>query len=205
MGESIVNKRILIHVFLVFLLVGFFIGSVNARGGNLIVAPSNEVTEKVQLGVTDRVFGNVSATNGFIDFFVTNPSDNMLFYCNKTAFESFNFTANENGTYIMHIVNNYQPEKVNVTLSYALDITIVLTASVTLSATMSASIVSITANPSNPLDWIELLENILKYVAGALGLGKVASAFARFLEWLRWKIKYRKPRTPSEIKNFKET
>ena len=190
------TRRTLVNVPLVLLLAGLCIGSVNARGGSFIVAPWNEVTEKVQLGVTDKVFGNVSVSNGFIDFFVTNPSNNLLFYGNKTSLETFNFTADEKGIYVMHIVNNYQTENVNVTLSYALSITIVLTASVTLSTTVSATTISAIVSPTNPIDWIELLRTIVYNIPW---LGTALGAIVKFLKWLRWKIKYRRSRTPVVI------
>jgi hypothetical protein len=179
----------LVHALVIVLLLGFFISSASARGGVFVVGSSNEMTEKVQLvsdaHETDKVYGNISVSDGFIDFFVTSPSGGILLCYNKTALESFYFIAHENGTYTMHMVNDYQSENVRVRLSYALDISIVL----------ASSFLAI-PYPSNPFDWLELLKTIFTY---GTGLGAVAGAIARFLKWLRWKIKYRKSRTPVVI------
>lgn len=61
----------------------------------------------------------MSVENGsLIDFFVTTPSYNVVYQSIKTSFETFNITANETGTYVMHFFNKYQSNDVNVSLSY---------------------------------------------------------------------------------------
>lgn len=45
---------------------------------------------------------------------------------NKTAFDIFNFTAEEDGNYTMHLVNTYQAENVSVTLNYSVHFVITL-------------------------------------------------------------------------------
>jgi hypothetical protein len=69
----------------------------------------------------------MSVNNGFVDFFVTNPSNDTIYQNLKTSFDSFNFTANENGTYQMHFVNMYQSVDVNVTLSYSVNFFVTVT------------------------------------------------------------------------------
>jgi hypothetical protein len=103
---------------LVCLLVGSFVSAVKARGGILVIGPGDEAIEKVQLTSPSSVGGNMTANDGFVDFFVTNPSYDIVYQRNRTSFDSFNFAANESGVYVMHFVNKYQSGDVNVTLSY---------------------------------------------------------------------------------------
>lgn len=106
---------------LVCLLVGSFVSAVKARGGLLVIGPGDEAIEKVQLASPDNVVGNMTANDGFVDFFVTNPSYDIVYQHNRTSFDSFNFTAIESGIYVMHFVNKYQSGDVNVTLSYGIN------------------------------------------------------------------------------------
>jgi len=108
----------------------FFVGIVNARGGTLVIEPSGKATERVKLGVRDAVRGNFSVSNGFIDFYIASPSGIVLLCYNKTAFNTFNLTAEEDGNYTMCLANTYQTENVNVTLTYACDIKIVIQAGI---------------------------------------------------------------------------
>jgi len=111
---------------IVFLSSIFFIGIVNARGGTFIVEPSEKTNERVKLGARDTVRGNFSVSNGFIDFYIMSPSGTVFLRYNKTAFDIFNFTAEEDGNYTMHLVNTYQAENVSVTLNYSVHFVITL-------------------------------------------------------------------------------
>jgi hypothetical protein len=116
-GVAIKIRR-LVYALVALLLVSLFVASVEARGGNLVISPSGEAIEKIQLAPPDNVVGNMSVSDGFVDFFVTNPSYDIVYRSLKTSFDSFNFTANESGIYVMHFVNKYQSGDVNVTLYY---------------------------------------------------------------------------------------
>ena len=107
-------------VLLALLVAGVFVGLAKAMEVSFIVTPSeDEVVQKIQLSASDNIVGNISVENGsFIDFFVTSPSYDMVFQSNKTSFETFNITASDTGTYVMHFVNKYQSNYVNVSLSY---------------------------------------------------------------------------------------
>ncbi|MDH5595268.1 MAG: emp24/gp25L/p24 family protein [Candidatus Bathyarchaeota archaeon] len=109
---------------IVFLSSIFFVGIVNARGGTFIIEPSEKANERVKLGACDTVRGNFSVSNGFIDFYIMSPSGTVFLRYNKTAFDIFNFTAEEDGNYSMHLINAYQTENVNVTLNYAVHVVI---------------------------------------------------------------------------------
>jgi len=124
------TMRRLVYTLDVLLLVALFVGSVNARGSNFVVSPTDEAVEIVQLTPPDSVVGNMSVDNGFVDFFVTNPSYDIVFESRKTSFSNFSITANESGTYVMHFVNKYQAEDVNVSLSYGYNFSVVISADV---------------------------------------------------------------------------
>ena len=126
--------RNLIYAVAALLLVSLFIGSAEARGGNFVIGPSDDAIEKIQLSNPDNVVGNISICNGFVDFFVTNPSYDIVYQSSKTSFDSFNFTANENGTYVIHVVNRYQFEAVNVTLFYHINFIFTLSSTISVSA-----------------------------------------------------------------------
>lgn len=107
-------------------LLGLGVSTVSARGGVFVVKPTQEVIEDVNLGVSDEVFGNLSVTDGFIDFYVTSPSGVTLQSYHSIANTSFSFVADENGTYSMHLNNTYQTCDVTVTLDYAVHFKAVL-------------------------------------------------------------------------------
>jgi len=193
MGKSIVTRRTLVNVPIVLLLVGLFIGSVNARGGSFIVGPKSEVTENVVLDTSNSVYGNVSVDNGFVDFFVTSPSGDVLLRYAKTSLNSFNFTATEKGTYQIHAANTYRTEAVNITLNYMVAVSFQLSA--TLKVSEGVSVGTATVLPpsmvTQPLDWII---PIIGWVLNLLM--PLANALLKFLRWLSWIKRYRKSRTP---------
>jgi hypothetical protein len=119
-----VKLGLLCTVLLALLLAGLFVGIVKAASINLTISPSeDEAVQKIQLSTSDYIVGNFSVENGsFIDFFVTSPSYNTVYESIRTSFETFNITANETGTYVMHFLNKYQSSDVNVSLSYGINI-----------------------------------------------------------------------------------
>lgn len=134
--------RKIVYAIVALLLVSLFIAMVEARGGSYVISPSDEAIEKIQLAPPDNVVGNMSVNNGFVDFFVTNPSYDIVYQSLKTSFDSFNFTANESGIYVMHFVNKYQSEDVNLTLYYACNFFVVLSADFGVSAFSTQTITS---------------------------------------------------------------
>jgi hypothetical protein len=109
------------HVLVALLFISLFVGLVEARGGTFIISPGGEVIEKIQLSPTDSVFGNMSVSGGFVDFYVTSPSNELIYQNLKTSIDHFNFTAEENGTFEMIFANEYQFENVSVSLSYSVN------------------------------------------------------------------------------------
>jgi len=193
-------------ILLIFLVASFFIGMVNARGEAFVIEPSKEVIEKVELKVPDEVVGNVTVSNGSIDFYITNPSGTILFYSNETAFESFKFTAKQNGTYIMHLLNPTQ-ENVTATLNYGINFFIILQETITMTSSLGTAVVTtITTITPTFFDWVELLKNILISIPGFGALAGFIKwgikAIKKFWEKRKWNKKYGKSRTPVVIKRF---
>jgi len=91
-----------------------------------------EVTENVEVAVSNNMYvsvcGNLSVANGFIDFYVTNPSESIILYYKKTSFSCFNFSATENGTYVLHLANIELENDVLATLNYGVKFEIILQA-----------------------------------------------------------------------------
>lgn len=195
-GTSDMKRFRTAFISIIFLLCIFFVGIVNARGGIFIVEPSGKATERVEFGVSDEVHGNLSVSNGFIDFYIASPSGTVLLCYNKTAFNVFNLTAEEEGNYTFHLVNSYQTENVNVTLNYFIVFTVDLYAEVNVGYSLGTAVV-IGAAMQPRIDW---LPEILKIVASIPGLAALVKTILKFLRWLRWKMKRGKSRTPVVIK-----
>lgn len=88
--------------------------------------PFRKSIESVGLGVSDEVVGNLSVSNGFIDFYITSPSGVVLLCYNHTVFNTFSFTAEEKGVFVFHLANTYQTENVEVILNYGVNFKVVL-------------------------------------------------------------------------------
>jgi len=196
MFSMTINKRSLIFPLISILLCSFFVGIVSARGGVFVVEPTQEVTEEVKLTVSDEVKGNLSVNDGFVDFYIESPSGAILFSDNKITFTIFNFTAEENGNYTMHVANNYQTRNVNVTLDYSVSMKVNLYGEVNARFYLPQTW-TVTPPPSatTPIDWIRILTEFLKMV-GISGIGYLVKA----IRHLRWWWKYRKSRTPVVFK-----
>lgn len=137
----------LVNALVAFLLIalfvglfsGLFVGSVAAHGGTFVIGSGEEAIEKIQLASPDNVVGNMSVNNGFVDFYVTDPSYDFIYQSNRTSFDSFNFTASESGTYVMHFANKYQSGDVNLTLSYGINYFVFLSTTISISTSTSVT------------------------------------------------------------------
>jgi hypothetical protein len=201
------GKRLTTILVAVSLLI-FFINATYARGGVFIIEPTQEVIEKVELEVPDEVVGNISVSNGLIDFYVRNPSGILLFCYNNTAFETFNFTAEENGNYTIHLANTNMSENVTVTLEYGIHFYLVLHGEIKMTFNVGATTSSMTMVPITPFDYIieffkdSIIPNIP--ILGVLtGFVKwLVNAIRKFWRERKWKKKYKEIRTPSDIKSW---
>jgi hypothetical protein len=130
------------------LLLALGISTAKARGGVFIVKPTQEVIEDVNLEVSDEVFGNLSVSDGFIDFYVTNPSGATVQSFHYIANTSFSFVADENGTYSMHLNNTYQTCDVTVTLHYSVLFKVV--SQVNMNVGFSTGVAKVVPRPQPP-------------------------------------------------------
>jgi hypothetical protein len=196
-------KRIL-PVLLLVLLFCASVPNVFARGETFVIEPMKEVTERIESQASDSchidVRGNLSVLNdSFVDFYVTDPSGIMFLCYNKTSFVNFNFAMEENGTYLMHMVNAFSANNVTALLSYGLNFQIVLQESVHMSFT-SVATQTIIARPSIDI-WQILVQSWNVLVVISSGISAVIGVTLTLLAlvgFIRWKLKYRKPRTPSD-------
>jgi hypothetical protein len=126
MSKRINYKLILSSV--IVLLLTLSTQAVSASGGIFVVEPKREVVEEVNLSagarVSSEVVGDLSVTNGSIDFWITSPSGVVLLYYKKIVNSSFSFVAKENGNYTMHLSNSYLTQNVTATLNYGVNMNI---------------------------------------------------------------------------------
>jgi filamentous hemagglutinin family protein len=101
------------------LMLAFFVSVARASNRSFVIGPMQEAVENVDLGVSDQVFGNLSVSDGCIDFFIVNPSGVTVQTFQNVSSVSFNFVADENGNYSMRLNNTYQAYDVTAELDYA--------------------------------------------------------------------------------------
>ena len=185
---------------LVVFVASFFVPYVSAREGVFVIGPMQETTETVELTVSENtsvdVCGNVSVINGFVDFYVTSPSGNIILCYNKTSFSCFNFSAIENGTYILHLANTESENDVTATLNYGVNFEIILQAVIHPTWRTVATWQTTIITPSPYLDILEILK-ILGIVISTIGsLATLGEKVLKLIGWLYWKIKHGKSKTP---------
>jgi len=175
-------KRKIIFITIAFVLASLYVASVQARGATFIVEPAREAVDTAQLNISEGAVGNVSVENGFVDFYITSPSGLVILCYNKIAFESFNFTAEENGTYTMHLANNNQEASVSVLLYYVVKFNVVLKADINAGFSLGKATVLPSPVLTPPFDWTEVV-GLLKTVGYLIAL----TAQAIHEAWKRWK------------------
>jgi len=194
-----ITKRLLITLLAVLLAV-FFIDVVDASGGVFIIEPAQEITENVMLTPSSEVTGNVSVSNGLIDFYITNPSGNLVLCINQTEFNTFNFIADEYGNYTMHLRNTNQRENVTVKLCYCINLFVAVQSTLSFNSNVSTPTTIITIN------WTAIFQLIMSFFAGLGSLGGFLLKLKKYLERKKrereWKKKYEKSRTPVVAKRF---
>jgi hypothetical protein len=84
----------------------------------IAVEPKQEVFRSINLSASYDVYGNFSAQNGDIDFFVADPSGRILLGCNSTTGSPFFFSASKDGNYTVHFVNSASTSETHVKLVY---------------------------------------------------------------------------------------
>lgn len=161
----------------------------------LVQGPMQEVIETVELKVSKNmqvdVCGNISVINGFVDFYVISPSGNTILCYNEVLFCWFNFSAIENGTYTMHLMNIQSEDDIVVTLIYGLNFKVSVQE---ILKWHTVTTWQITATTSPYFNILRAIWEILKIIFYAL-IPTLVEQLPKFFRWLRWMKKYRKPKT----------
>ena len=198
-SEVSMEKRRIMFLFLTFFLTVYLVGDVNARGEIFVIEPMQEVTESIELEVSDKtaadVTGSLSVANGFIDFYVTSPSRIVLLCYNETSFNRFNFTAIENGTYVMHLASRYSKNNVTASLDYGVNWEITVQATIR-PRFHTIAVWQVTVQPTSPFDWIGILRWVCTLITTISALVALPQLVLKSIKWLYWKIKHGKSKTP---------
>jgi len=195
------ERKVTLMVIAALVLAVSLVCPVNAGGGVFAVGPGQEVIEPLpNLQVGESAAGNVSA-DGCIDFRILDPSGAVLQCYNETSFTEFGFTANRNGNYTLHMVNNHE-SRVTVTLRYGINFVVVLQGNIGFQFTLP----DVTVVPTQPSVWSLLWDSVKNWLPSVPILGALVKAIKSLIDWIEdfrrrrwWQKKYGKPRTPSTM------
>jgi hypothetical protein len=157
--------RLVVLLILATLLVAM-IGYAKAGTETFTVPPGQEVVRTVGLSKGDKVSGSITVSGGTsydIDFYVSDPNENIILRYDRAKQTSFSFTASITGNYTMHFDNS--PRAYSVFSSK----------SVTLDNTITRALFGLAP---------ELFSILLLIITTAIVIGSIAVAFA---------FKWRKP------------
>lgn len=154
-------QKVMLALLGFLILVSLTIGVANARSEELVIEPKNKIIGSLKLGVHDEIIGNISVQDGFVDFYVYNPSGGALLFYNQTSGTSFNFTVSENGNYTFCFINSLEQDPVTVFLNYG--IVFVVESSLNVGIDFSTGVAQvITLPPIEPPDDFPDLENLFE-------------------------------------------
>ncbi|MEM3699861.1 MAG: hypothetical protein QXL57_03210 [Candidatus Bathyarchaeia archaeon] len=189
---------------ILFLLAAFSVPCVNARGGVFVIGPMQKEVETVELTVSESmhadVCGNISVVNGYIDFYVTNPSGGIILCYNKVSFGCFNFSAVENGTYVLHLANAESENDVTATLNYGVNFKVFV------QETLSWHTVAtwrVEVTPTFPFDIVGILTQIIVSITLLYYLASLGEKIVGLIRWFYWRAKHGKSKTPVILKLIK--
>lgn len=106
---------------LFLLIAGLVACSVEAGTETFSVPPETEVTKPLNLQEDDRVaigFTVVGQTTSALDFYITDPSGNIVIQHESAGQRSFSLHAKTSGIYTFHFDNSNFLEEKMVTLNY---------------------------------------------------------------------------------------
>jgi hypothetical protein len=186
---------------IVILLACFsLLGRAYASAETLVVDPGQEVIRTVDSHGCVSICGNLSVTQGYVDFFITGPSGKVLLLYNKTPFTDFNVTTVENGTYAFHIANTWSPNATVVTLCYGKNFEVVLQENLKIWHDVSTW-TFVTSTPTPPM--FPFGEQIMQFLLTMLGGVLVTVLSALLIDVIRerrQKWKDGESKTPVVIK-----
>jgi len=177
------------------------LGRAYASAETLVVEPGQEVLRTVDSNGCVSICGNVSVAQGYVDFYITGPSGNVLLLYNKTAFADFNVTNVENGTYAFHIANTWSPNATVVTLCYGKNFEVVLQEN--LKTWHDVSTWTFTASTQTPpmFLWGEPIMRFLLTVLGGVLVTVLSTLLVDVIRERRQKWKDGESKTPVVVKH----
>jgi hypothetical protein len=141
------KRKILASLFLLLLA---FAGSVQASNV-FIVGPLENVCQNIECPNTcQSISGNVSTVGGNIDFYITEPSGNIVLYYENVSFANFIVNTPINGTYVINMANRQSTDSVTATLFYGRHFLIVLSAEISMAFSTVATVTTNVPAPFNP-------------------------------------------------------
>jgi hypothetical protein len=111
-------------LFLFCFLFGIFMLSINgvsAVSQTIYVDAEQEKVETLSLRVDDEVSGRVSVVSGSnndIDFYITDPNEEVVVPKERVSVKDFRFVASKEGTYTLHFDNSFSTDRKTVTFNY---------------------------------------------------------------------------------------
>ena len=153
------HKSGLHAIFLLLLLA--LAATARASSNVFTIEPSKEANQAVECPIGVQSFaGNVSVSDGNIDFFVVDPSGAVLLRYDYISYHDFNVTTIQNGTYVIHLFNRWSANNVTVELFYGRNFLVTLTAEmrVTWNSVSTFTTILVPSVPSNP--WLGPLSQI---------------------------------------------
>lgn len=196
-------KTLISSVVALVLMFSLF-GSVSA-GDTFNIEPMTEIIKSVESGGCVNIKGNLSITDGLVDFYVTSPSGIVLLIYNKTGLTDFNITCLENGNYTFHIVNSWSTNNVTATLWYGRNFEVTMQENIRTwhDITSWTFTASTAATPTFP--WAEPLMKSLGSILSSILVTVLSALLIDYLRERHQKWKNGKPNTPVVIRWEKGT
>lgn len=173
--------KITMLVFSLLLLLPL-VASVQASTNTFSIEPSNEATQDIQCSVGfQSIYGNLSTMGGKINFYVTDPSGNIVANYENVSFLDFRIETPQNGTYVLHLtdrpsVNNLPlrrqlskylpPNNITATLFYGRNYVVVLEETIHTQFSMSNTFQQIPP----PIPWQQIILIIVQQLPKATSL-----------------------------------
>jgi hypothetical protein len=125
----------------------FFVGTAKARDESFVIQPKQEAVEYVNLAGSGNASGNLSASQGQIDFFIRDPNGIIIQEFLNVSTTPFSFVADKKGNYSMCMDSNYEAFNVTVILDYTVELRADPSASIGVSSSGTAHVYSVMRPP----------------------------------------------------------
>jgi hypothetical protein len=177
------------------------LGRAYASVETFVAEPEREVTLTVDSNGCVSIYGNISIMQGYVDFYITDPSGNTLCLFNMTAFTDFNIASPENGTYTFHIANPWSPNNVTATLFYGKSFRVVIQEEMRMWQEISTSTFTTSTTATPALAWIGPLTEFQISVLSGVLVTIISALLIDVFREKRQKWKDGESKTPVVIKH----